>query len=93
MTNKARPEGHYAESKRADIRVFHGGFNVSVEIKKSSHQDLWSAIRNQLIAKYTRDPASRRPGPGATARRQVSRPVHPARLVVDPVISTPTTSG
>ena len=54
----AAPEGHYAESKRADIRVSHGGFNVPMEIKKSSHRDLWSAIRNQLIAKYTRDPGS-----------------------------------
>lgn len=54
----AAPEGHYAESKRADIRVSHGGFNVPVEIKKSSHRDLWSAIGNQLIAKYTRDPGA-----------------------------------
>ena len=30
--------------------------NVPIEIKKNSHQDLWSAIKNQLIAKYTRDP-------------------------------------
>ena len=54
----AAREGHYAESKRADIQVSHGGFNVPVEIKKSSHRDLWSAIRNQLIAKYTRDPGT-----------------------------------
>ena len=54
----AAPEGYYAESRRADIRVSHGGFNVPVEIKKSSHRDLWSAIRNQLIAKYTRDPGA-----------------------------------
>ena len=44
--------------KRSDIRVSHGGFNVPVEIKKSSHRDLWRAIRNQLIAKYTRDPGA-----------------------------------
>ncbi|MDE0214241.1 MAG: hypothetical protein OXN22_09205, partial [Deltaproteobacteria bacterium] len=30
--------------------------NVPVEIKKSTNDDLWKAIRNQLIAKYTRDP-------------------------------------
>ena len=29
-----------------------------VEIKKSIHRNLWSAIRNQLIAKYTRDPTA-----------------------------------
>ena len=54
----AAREGHYAESNRSDIRVSHGDFNVPVEIKKSSHRDLWSAIRNQLIAKYTRDPGA-----------------------------------
>ena len=52
----AAPEGRYADEKRADIRVSYGGFNVPVEIKKSSHRSLWSAIRNQLIAKYSRDP-------------------------------------
>ena len=52
----AAPEGRYADEKRSDIRVSCRGFNVPVEIKKSDHRDLWSAIRNQLIAKYTRDP-------------------------------------
>ena len=52
----AQPEGCYADDKRSDIRVSHGIFNVPVEIKKSCHRDLWSAIRTQLIAKYTRDP-------------------------------------
>ena len=55
---EAEPEGRYAGRKRADIRVSHGGFNVPVEIKKSTSRDLWSAIRNQLIAKYTRDPGA-----------------------------------
>ena len=54
----AAPEGRYAEDKRSDIRVSYGGFNVPVEIKKSSHRDLWRAIRNQLMAKYTRDPGA-----------------------------------
>ena len=54
----AASEGHYAVSKRADIRVSHGGFNVPVEIRKSSHQDIRSAIGNQLIAKFTRDPGA-----------------------------------
>ena len=54
----AQPEGRYAEDKRSDIRVFHGGFNVPVEIKKSCHRNLWSAIKKQLIARYTRDPAT-----------------------------------
>ena len=52
----AAPEGRYADEKRSDIRVSCSGFNMPVEIKKSDHRNLWSAIRNQLIAKYTRDP-------------------------------------
>ena len=52
----AQPEGHYADDKRSDIRVSYCDFNVPVEIKKSTHRDLWRAIREQLIAQYTRDP-------------------------------------
>lgn len=54
-------EGYYAEDKRADIRVACGGtqgFNVPIEIKKDSHSDLWRAIHEQLIERYTRDPGS-----------------------------------
>ncbi len=54
----AQPEGTYADDKRADIRVSCDGFNVPIEIKKSRHDDLWKAIRGQLIAKYTRDPGA-----------------------------------
>ena len=46
----------YADDKRSDIRLSVPGVNVPVEIKKSCHRDLWSAIRTQLMAKYTRDP-------------------------------------
>ena len=54
----AQREGSYAEDKRADIRVSFGSFNVPVEIKKSCHSDLWTAIQDQLIAKYSRDPGT-----------------------------------
>ena len=54
----AQPEGVYAEDKRADIRVSFAGFNVPVEIKRSCHDDLWEAVGEQLIAKYTRDPGA-----------------------------------
>ena len=54
----AQPEGTYADDKRADIRVSFGGFNVPVEIKRSCHRDVWTAVRSQLIAKYTRDPGA-----------------------------------
>ena len=52
----AQPEGVYAEDNRSDIRVSFAGFNVPVEIKRSCHPDVWTAVRSQLIAKYTRDP-------------------------------------
>ena len=55
----AQPEGQYADDKRSDIRVsFAGanGFAVPVEIKKNTHVNLWRALHEQLIAKYTRDP-------------------------------------
>jgi hypothetical protein len=54
-------EGYYAEDKRADIRVAFGGaqrLNVPIEIKKDSHSDLWRAIHEQLIERYTRDPGA-----------------------------------
>lgn len=57
----AEPEGSYADNKRADIRVSFGGsngFNVPIEVKRDKHKDLWSAIRNQLIARYVRDPCT-----------------------------------
>ena len=56
----AQPEGQYVNDKRADIRVnvACGGFQVPVEMKKSSNQTLWNGLRNQLIERYTRDPAT-----------------------------------
>lgn len=54
----AQPEGTYADDKRADIRVSCDGFNVPIEIKNSTHDDLWRSIRDQLITKYTRDPGA-----------------------------------
>ena len=54
----AAPEGRYAADNRADIRASCTGFNVPVEIKKNSHPDLWTALRRQLIRKYTNDPAT-----------------------------------
>ena len=53
-----QPEVRYANDKRSDIRVSHGGFNVPVEIKRSCHRDLWRAVGNQLISRYTPDPGT-----------------------------------
>ncbi len=54
----AEPEVRYANDKRADIRISYRDFQIPVEIKKNSHPKLWSAPRDQLIAQYTRDPAT-----------------------------------
>ncbi len=52
----AQPEGVYANDRRADIRVSFAGFNLPVEIKRSCHDDVWTAISEQLTAYYTPDP-------------------------------------
>ena len=52
----AQPEGQHVRNRRSDIRISCASFNIPVEIKKISHRDLWSAVRKQLIGKYTRDP-------------------------------------
>ena len=51
-----QPEGRYANDKRANIRVSYAGCSVPVDIKRSCHRDLWSAVRSQLIARCTVDP-------------------------------------
>ena len=55
---RAEPEGRYVDQKRADIKVFAGETAIPIEIKKSMHRELWTAIRTQLMAKYTRDPVA-----------------------------------
>ena len=51
-------EGSYANNTRADLRAVYSGFEVPVEIKRSQHRQLWSAVRDQLIGKYTSVPAT-----------------------------------
>ena len=52
----ARQEYTHADDKRSDICVEYNDYNVPVEIKKNNHSDLWNSAKNQLIAKYTKDP-------------------------------------
>ena len=54
----AQPEAHYARDKRADIRVSCKGHAIPIEIKKSSHRRLWSAVNDQLVPKYSSAPES-----------------------------------
>ena len=64
------PTSAYAHDKRADIRVAFGSrLAIPVEIKKSSYSDVWRAVDEQLVAKYTRAPE-----PEATASIWASGP-------------------
>lgn len=54
----AEPEGRYADEKRADIKVSFLPYQIPIEIKRETHADLWKAIPNQLIAKYSREMSS-----------------------------------
>lgn len=54
----AESEGSYADNKRADIKVVFGNWHIPVEIKRDTHPDVWTTIRDQLIAKYSREATS-----------------------------------
>jgi len=54
----AEREGNYADDKRADIKVMFGNWHIPVEIKCEWNPELWTAIPNQLVAKYSREAAS-----------------------------------
>ena len=52
-----QPEGSYANERRANIRVSYGKHHsVPIEIKHNNHRKIWSAINEQLVSKYMRDP-------------------------------------
>ena len=55
---RAEPEGQHVNRTRADLAITSAQFGIPVEAKKNGHADLWSAIENQLVAKYTLDPAT-----------------------------------
>lgn len=55
---QAEPEGHFAEDKRADIRVLFSLLVLPVEIKRHYHKDIWTAATEQLQKRYSRDPGS-----------------------------------
>ena len=50
------PEAAAPGSRRSDIALYHRDFKLPIETKKQSHQALWRAPRDQLIAKYTTEP-------------------------------------
>jgi hypothetical protein len=55
---QAEREGDYAEHKRADMKVLYNDMNLPIEIKRHYHAELWTAPKEQLIKRYTRDPGT-----------------------------------
>jgi hypothetical protein len=58
----AKPEGRYADDKRADIDVTCPPMVLPIEIKRQMHDDIWAAPADQLDRQYARDPAAGRRG-------------------------------
>ena len=54
----AELETVHAGKKRADIGVSYSTFKIPVEIKKNANPDVWRAVQNQLLPRYTNDPAT-----------------------------------
>lgn len=55
-----QPEADYARDRRADIRVSLGvQLALPIEIKRENHPELWTAINEQLIPRYTQDPLAK----------------------------------
>ena len=54
-----QPEATCRNSKRSDLRLsYKGKFELPIEIKGDWHRDIWKAVKNQLILKYTIAPAA-----------------------------------
>lgn len=51
------PEAQYFNHKRTDIRLAYGAsMALPIEVKRDSHDELWTACETQLIGKYAADP-------------------------------------
>ena len=54
----AEPEQQHANDTRADIVIASGRFQLPIEVKRDDNPSLWEAVDDQLIAKYTGNPAA-----------------------------------
>ena len=52
------PEVAYSNDKKCDLTTISGDFKLPLEVKLSHSRDLWTAIEDQLVPRYTRDPES-----------------------------------
>ena len=55
---RVEKEAHEVSDRRVDIRVSYADFHVPIEIKKDSNRHMWSAAKDQLVAKYAQHPAT-----------------------------------
>ena len=53
---ECQPEARHSNEKRSDIWCTFGQWGVPVEIKRDRHRDMWRAINQQLVPKYSIDP-------------------------------------
>ena len=53
---ECQSEARHANEKRSDIWCTYGRWGVPVEIKRDRHREMWRAIKQQLIPKYSIDP-------------------------------------
>jgi hypothetical protein len=51
-------EGNHADQARSDVWCTHESWGVPLEAKRDTHPELWRAISEQLVAKYTLDTRS-----------------------------------
>ncbi len=49
-------EAHHVHNKRSDIWCVYSSYGIPIEIKQDKHRDLWRAMTDQLMAKYSIDP-------------------------------------
>ena len=49
-------EARHVKEKRSDIWCVYLSYGIPIEIKQDKHRDLWRAVNQQLIAKYSIDP-------------------------------------
>ncbi len=49
-------EASHVDQKRSDVWCTHGSHGVPIEMKRNQHRDIWRAVAEQLIPKYTIDP-------------------------------------
>lgn len=85
------PEGHMVKDKRADIITTLGPMRVVIELKRDYHENVWSALQDQLERFYTRDPGAQ--GFGIYAVFWYGKKRSPCRIPRPPLSISPPSSA